>query len=112
LNKATKGDPKEVGVGKRSEARAALINLRHLIMTLSARPTHVSELVEYDPELAGTCDASSAGAGGVWIGYNVQPTVWRLEWPQDVVELYQKGSLTNSDLEMAAVLLHYLVAEQ
>jgi hypothetical protein len=112
LNKATKGDPKEVGIGKRSEARAALIDLRHLIMTLSARPTHVSELVEYDPKLAGTRDASSAGVGGVWIGYNVQPTVWRLEWPQDVVELYQKGSLTNSDLEMAAVLLHYLVAEQ
>jgi hypothetical protein len=31
---------------------------------------------------------------------------------QDIVELYRKGSLTNSDLEMAAVLMHYLVAEQ
>jgi hypothetical protein len=35
-----------------------------------------------------------------------------MEWPQDVVELHREGSLTNSDLEMAAVLMHYLVAEQ
>jgi hypothetical protein len=112
LNKATRGDPPQVGLGKSSEARAALIDLKHLILTLAALPTHVSELVEYDPEIAGTCDASAAGAGGVWVGYDIQPTVWRVEWPQDVVELYRTGTLTNSDLEMAAVLLQYLVAEQ
>jgi hypothetical protein len=96
--KATRGDPAAVGVGKHSKARAALLDLRHLILTLASRPTHVSELVEYDPELAGTCDASAARAGGVWIGYNVQPTVWRLEWPQDVVDLYreQRSSLTRT----------------
>jgi len=102
----------QVGVGQKSETRAALIDLRHLILTLASRPTHVSELVEYEPELAGTCDASAAGAGGVWVGYDVQPTVWRIEWPEDVVELYRTGKLTNSDLEMAGVLLQYLVAEQ
>jgi hypothetical protein len=112
LNKATKGNPPQVGVGKKSEARAALLDLRHLILTLASRPTHVSELVEYEPELAGTCDASATGAGGVWVGYNVQPSVWRMEWPDDVVDLYRTGKLTNSDLEMAAVLLQYLVAEQ
>ena len=66
----------------------------------------------YDPELASTCDASAAGAGGVWVGYQMQPTVWRLEWPQDMVHLYRKRTLTNLDLEMAALLLQYIVAEQ
>ncbi len=112
LNKATKGDPKQVGLGKSSEVRAALLDLKHLILSLASRPTHVSELVEYEPDVAGTCDASSAGAGGMWIGYGIQPSAWRLEWPADVVELCKKGKLTNSDLEMAAVLLQYLVAEQ
>ena len=111
LNKATKNDPKQVGVGKHSEVRAALLDLRRVILTLSSCPTHVSKLVEFDPELAGTCDASAAGAGGVWVGYQVQPTAWRMEWPADVVELCRDGALTNSDLEMAAVLLQYLVAE-
>jgi hypothetical protein len=58
------------------------------------------------------CDASTAGAGGVWLGYGVQPTVWRVEWPTDVVQLYLEGKLTNSDLEMAGRVLQYLVAEQ
>jgi hypothetical protein len=112
LNKATKGDPKEVGLGKHSESRAALLDLKHLILSLASRPTHVSELVEHEPELAGTCDASAVGAGGVWLGYGIQQTVWHVEWPPDVVELYRVGKLTNSDLEMAAIVLQYLVAEQ
>jgi hypothetical protein len=112
LNRATKNEPKSIGLGRDSEVRAALIDLKHLILSLATRPTHVSELVEYEPDLAGTCDASSAGAGGLWIGYGIQPAVWRVEWPADIVELYKQGTLTNSDLEMAAVLLQYLVAEQ
>jgi hypothetical protein len=42
----------------------------------------------------------------------VRPTVWRMEWPTDVVALYREGKLTNSDLEMAGVVLQYLVAKQ
>ena len=106
LNKATVGDSAQVGVGKASEVRAALVDLRFIVLSLASHPTHVSALVEYEPELAGTCDASAAGAGCIsWIGHQIQPTVWRLEWPADVVELYWKGKLTNSDLEMAGVLL-------
>ena len=112
LNNATAGDPAQVGVGKESEVRAALLDLRVIILSLAARPTHVSELVAHEPELAGTCDASAAGAGGVWVGHKIQPTVWRLEWPADIVDMYRTGKLTNSDLEMAGVLLQYMVAEQ
>ena len=57
LNKATVGDPGQVGVGKSSEVRAALLDLRFIVLSLASCPTHhVSELVEYEPELASTCD--------------------------------------------------------
>jgi hypothetical protein len=112
LNKATRGEPSRVGLGANSEVRAALLDLKHIILSLASRPTHVSELVEHEPQMAGTCDASSEGAGGLWIGYGAKPAVWRLEWPAEVVQLYRQGKLTNSDLEMAAVLLQYLVAER
>ena len=97
--KATIGGQSQVGGGKTSKVRAALLDLRHIVLTLASHPTHVSELVEYEPELAGT-------------GYNVQPAVWRIERPKDMVELYPTKKLTNSDLKMAALLLQYLEAEQ
>jgi hypothetical protein len=114
INDTTKrrGRATRAPLGKDSEVRTALLDLKHLILSLASRPTHVSELVEYEPDLAGTCDASSAGAGDIWIGYRAQAAVWRLEWPTDIVELYKQGTLMNSDLVMAAVLLQYLVAEQ
>jgi hypothetical protein len=49
-----KWDPKEVGLGKHSKVRAARIDIRHLVLVLVIRPTHMSELVEYEPEMAGT----------------------------------------------------------
>jgi hypothetical protein len=85
LNKATKGDPKEVGLGKHSEVRAALLDIRHLVLALAIRPIHVSELVEYEPEMTGTCDASALGAGGVWVGFGFQPMVWRMECSPEIV---------------------------
>jgi hypothetical protein len=112
LNKAAKGDPKEVGIGKKSEVRAALIHLKHIILALASRPAHASELVEHDSELAGTSDASASGAGGIWVGHDVQPTAWRVAWSQATVDLCRKGALTNWDLEMAATRLQHQVAEQ
>ena len=32
----------------------ALVDLRFIVLSLASRPTHVSELVEYEPDLAGT----------------------------------------------------------
>jgi hypothetical protein len=112
LNKATRGDPSQIGLGANSEVRAALLDLRHIILSLASRPTHASELVEHEPEMAGTCDASADGAGGVWLGCGTTPVVWRLPWPEEIVQLHQQSQLSNSDLEMAAVLLQHLVAEQ
>ena len=75
MNKTTIGDPSQVGVEKTSEVRAALLDLRHIVLTLASRPTHASKLVEYKPELAGTCDMPlllEPGESGSAIQYNQQ----------------------------------------
>jgi hypothetical protein len=112
LYKALRGTPKMIGLGKHSELRIALADLRQIIHSLGARETHVSELVQLTPQAAGTCDASAEGAGGVWLGNHFHPTVWRIKWPPDVVERYRQGILTNSDLEMAAIIGQMLILEQ
>ena len=46
---------------------------------------------------------------------SVVPTVWRVQFPPDITAIVSDSnptdSLTNSDLEMAGVLLHHLVLE-
>ena len=58
------------------------------------------------------CPAKEQGAGGVWLPGNKPPApvVWRLQWPQEIKDARltwenPKGTITNSDLEMAAELL-------
>jgi hypothetical protein len=68
--------------------------------------------VQLTPQAAGTCDAAAEGVGGVWLGAHFQPTLWRIKWPADVVERYRQGILTNSDLEMAAIIAQMLILEQ
>ena len=64
----------------------------------------------------GIVDASKGGVGGVIFVHLKQfkPTVFRLEWPaevQAVVRTQQNpsGTITNSDLEMARVLVLWLM---
>jgi hypothetical protein len=116
LNNAMKGDPVAVSLGKNSEVRATLLDFVSLINDLAKRPTHISEIVPSDPHYIGHCDASGSGAGGVWFSGTrcMIPTVWRVQFPPDITAAVVSdsdptGSLTNSDLEMAGVLLHHLV---
>eukprot|EP00956_Cyclotella_meneghiniana_P036315 scaffold124074_cov23-Cyclotella_meneghiniana.AAC.1 len=72
------------------------------------------------PDYIGVKDASIHGVGGVIVGQGKAclPTVFRMEWPdwvkQEVLKTNagQKGTLTNSDLEMAGLLLLWLVMEE
>jgi hypothetical protein len=90
-----------------------------LVTTLAAQPTHVREILPaQDPDYIGYCDASAFGAGSVWFSgtSSVHKRVWRLQWPQDITaavvsESNPTGALTNSDLEMAAVVLHLNVLD-
>jgi len=80
--------------------------------------THIIELVPAPPNWKGTVDASGKGAGGVWLPGTkpIAPVVWRLEWPLTVhkrLVTFDKptGTITNSDLELAAEILGWLVLE-
>jgi hypothetical protein len=72
------------------------------------------------PAYVGVKDASIHGVGGIIIGENKAcvPTVFRMEWPEWVknevlkTNSGKKGTLTNSDLEMAGLLLLFLVTEE
>ena len=119
LNRAMRGAPTMVALSAKGDVRAALLDLRQLVLKLAARPTHVNEiLLPAAPHYIGYCDASAFGAGGVWFsGTSPLPeTVWRLQWPRDITaavisESNPTGALTNSDLEMAAVVLHLSTLE-
>jgi hypothetical protein len=72
-----------------------------------------------EPDYVGVKDASIHGVGGVVVGDKKEcvPTVFRLEWPQDIknevlkTNAGKKGNLTNSDLECAGLLLLFLGME-
>jgi hypothetical protein len=53
LNKALRGGPKFVGLGAKTEFRAALLDLRILVKDLANRPTHVRELLPGDDHYVG-----------------------------------------------------------
>ena len=66
----------------------------------------------------GVKDASKHGVGGIILGEGKRctPTVFRYEWPPDIKASLVSfdnphGTITNSDLEMAGLLMLYLVME-
>jgi hypothetical protein len=81
-------------------------------------PTPCRSLVVAWPDVVCVTDASSFGVGGIIIGENVAlpPTVFRMQWPAEITRAVQsgqnpQGTITNSDLELAGLLLLFLVLE-
>ena len=79
---------------------------------MHTRPTYLAEIVQRLPTDIGFTDASGLGAGGVWIDPNEDGRnyVWRLPWPEDIQKDLvsfdnPQGRITNSDLELAALVL-------
>jgi hypothetical protein len=75
-------------------------------------------LVSGWPDYIGIVDASGHGVGGVVFGElsNCTPVVFRWEWPADIKQNIisssnPTGGLTNSDQEMAGLLMLWLVLE-
>ena len=89
---------------------------KQLVDNMGSRPTYLAEIVQRLASALGFTDASGLGAGGVWIdpnsdGHNF---VWRFEWPEDIrSDLVSwdnpNGRITNSDLELAALVLQEAV---
>ena len=79
----------------------------------------MNELVTGEADYKATLDVSVEVAGGVWIPgtKSLAPIIWRIKWPDEVrrriVTLAKPtGDITNSDLEMAAEVLGWLVLEE
>ena len=76
------------------------------------------QLVTGDLNFLGIMYIANDGTGGVVVDErdNYVPTVFHLEWPQDVQDLVctkdnPDGPIKNPDLEMAGLLLCWLVIE-
>ena len=93
---------------------SAVKDSQHLLRLSAEFPTPCKELVTGWPHYIGIKDASSHGIGGIIIGEDKLciPTVFRLEWPEDIKQMYRDGILTNSDLEMTGLLLLWLIIEE
>jgi hypothetical protein len=118
IDAALKGDKQWLPMKSNAALREAITDFGSLIRLMGRRPTHCRELIVEQPGYVGYCDASTLGAGGVWLSGTLQlgPIVWRLEWPADIHQRVVSfanpgGTITNSDLEMAAMLVQYLVLE-
>jgi hypothetical protein len=114
--------PKVVALGRNQELLQALLDCRILLREATIAtiaPTPCKELVNVWPEFVGVKDASKHGVGGIIVGElrACVPTVFRAEWPKDIKdrlisEKNPTGTITNSDLEMAGLLLLFLVMEE
>ena len=79
VNEALKNNPKVIGLGQKSEVRLNLLDLLVLIHSLAMHHTHILEIAPGPADFIGFCDASTAGAWGVWfalLGGVFTPKVW------------------------------------
>ena len=93
----------------------AVEDFRWLLSDIVNRSTRIAELVPLLPSAEGHHDASGLGAGGVWFpaehlvpreGFENKPVVWRLKWPQYIIDQLVtsknlNGTISNSDFELA-----------
>jgi hypothetical protein len=98
--------------------REAVVDCRTFLRESVATPTRCRNLITAWPDYVGIKDASRHGVGGIIIGENktVPPTVFRFRWPDDISNNVisasnSLGTLTNSDLKMAGLLILWLVME-
>ena len=90
-----------------------IVDWRTLAEQTDARPTHLAEIVRHEPTHMGFCDASGIRTGGVWLDPSClgKDLVWRHPWPADIIanlvsSTNREGTITNSDLELSALVLH------
>ena len=119
FNGVLRKQPPFVYLRRNKQLFTALRDARALLRESTLAPTKCIELVSGTPAFVGIKDASRHGVGGVIVGHTgaCVPTVFRVEWPADISNNVRSksnpnGKLTNSDLEMAGLLLLWLVMEE
>jgi hypothetical protein len=99
-----------------------LHDFRWIVDDVGQRPTAIDELVpDQLPSTHGACDASKKGLGGVHFATlpngQLLPLLWRESWPSSVAKQLVStsnptGTITNSDLELAATIAQFDILDQ
>jgi hypothetical protein len=103
-----------VGLGKHSKLRRILEDYVFFLSRAHTNPSHITELVGPAlPHIYGYTDASRTGMGGTLLPATkwIAPTVWRLQYPPDIVELFDNRHISINDLELAANFLTERIGE-
>ena len=79
----------------------------------AAQPTDLANIVRREPTHLGFYDALRLGTTGVWLYQSCsgKDLVWRHPWSAEIIANLvssenREGTITNSDLEVAALVLH------
>ncbi len=115
-NRLLKQCPLVVYFHQNEPLRLAISNCRTILWESTSRLTCCQELVARWMDFIGAVDASSHGTGGMIIGKlsECPPTVFCLQWPLDITtnvitESNLMGTLTNSDLELAGLVILWIM---
>jgi len=118
-NRILKSKPPYVFLNRNQQLLTAIEGCRTLLRESTKEPTRCRQLVAGWPDYIGFVDASGHGTGGVVIGElsPCVPTIFRWQWPPDVAKDIKtaenpSGHITNSDLEMAGLVLLWLTMEE
>ena len=117
-NRVMQQRPAHVYIQRNHAVLTAIKGCWTLLCELTTEPTRCKELVAGWPDYIGIVDASGHGAGGVEFGENLActPVVFHWEWPEDIKQDIKtlanpSGRISNLDLEMAALVILWLVME-
>jgi hypothetical protein len=110
LNKTLASTHITVGLGNKSSLRHTLEDFAYLLSQTHDNPSHILEIVGTEtPHIYGYTDACRQGMGDVILPAMkwVPPTVWRFEFPDDIMALFDAGRLSVNDRELAANFAGY-----
>ena len=99
------------------DLKAVFNDFKWLFKEIINVPINVAQIVPRSPEKLGYTDSCKRAAGGVWILPLPPPSttnryiVWSVDYPPDLIELFNKHIITINDLELAGVFLAWLVLE-
>ena len=84
-----------------------------IIKYMAGHPTHVLQIVKGLPHYVEFSDSCSIGTGRVWSSGAVIiiPVLWSLKWPKDIQDRFHAGMITINDLELAGMVIHWLVLQ-